>query len=74
MNQDRFFDLKGLAEYSCLSIKTLRNHLGKLAHYKIGGKLLVRKSDFDEYLKQYRVIDNLDEVVEEIVNDISTSN
>lgn len=73
-DQDRYFDLKGLAQYSNLSVRTLRKYLGKIPHYRIGGKLLVKKSEFDKYLEQYREVDSLSEMVEEIVNEISTSN
>jgi excisionase family DNA binding protein len=73
MSQDQFLDLKALSEYSCLSVRTLRNYLGKLPHYRVGGKLLIRKSEFDRFMDKYRVVDNLDEVVEDILSEMKES-
>jgi excisionase family DNA binding protein len=73
MSQDQFFDLKTLSQYSCLSVRTLRNYLGKLPHYRVGGKLLIRKSEFDRFMDKYRVVDNLDEVVEDILSEMKES-
>ena len=50
---DRYFDLRGLSEYSSLSVRTLRKYLGMIPHYRIGGKLLVKKSEFDKYLEHW---------------------
>ena len=73
MSQDQFFDLKTLSQYSCLSVRTLRNYLGKLPHYRVGGKLLIRKSEFDRFMDKYRVVDNLNEVVEDILSEMKES-
>jgi len=51
----------------------LRNYLGKLPHYRVGGKLLIRKSEFDRFMDKYRVVDNLDEVVEDILSEMKES-
>ena len=48
---DRYLSLRSLATYAGLSIRTLRGYLGRrhapLPHYRIGGKILVRRSEFD---------------------------
>ncbi len=69
-----YLDLKGLSKYSSLSVKTLRNHLGRIPHYRIGGKLLVKRSEFDRYIEQHKEVDSLGDMVEEIMGEISTSN
>lgn len=56
-----------------MSVRTLRNYLGKLPHYRVGGKLLIRKSEFDRFMDKYRVVDNLDEVVEDILSEMKES-
>jgi hypothetical protein len=53
---DRYFDLKYLSQYSSLAIPTLRDYLrGGLPHYKLKGKILVKRSEFDDWMGQFRV-------------------
>jgi excisionase family DNA binding protein len=51
--------LVALAKYSGLSVRTLRGCLSDrtrpLPHYRVGGKILVRRSDFDVWVSQFRV-------------------
>ena len=70
-----YFSLKALAVYSGLSVRTLRNHLHDhahpLPHYHIGGKILVKRDDFDEWAKRFRRVApsiNLDMIVDDIIN------
>ena len=55
---DPYLDLRGLAEYSTLSLRTLARHLGDptrpLPHYKVRGKILVRRSEFDAWMQGFR--------------------
>jgi excisionase family DNA binding protein len=55
---DVYFSLKGLAAYSGLSVRTLRSHLADrswpLPHYRFGGKICVRRSDFDAWATRFR--------------------
>jgi excisionase family DNA binding protein len=56
---DPYLSLKALASYSGLSVRTLRTYLEKspaeaLPCYRVGGKLLVRRSEFDAWMAQYR--------------------
>lgn len=72
--KDQYFDLKGLTKYSTLSVSTLRHHIkvSNLPCYRLGGKILIQKSEFDAWLKRYRVNRSqdlgalADEIVEEI--------
>jgi hypothetical protein len=56
---DAYLPLRGLAAYSGLSVRTLRGYLADsavpLPHYRIGGKILVRRSDFDAWAARFRV-------------------
>jgi hypothetical protein len=51
---------RGLPEYSGLSERTLRGYLTHPSHplpcYRIGGKVLVRRSDFDRWAEQFRAV------------------
>ena len=55
---DPFLSLKALAEYSALSVRKLREYLDDPANplpcYRVGGKIVVRRSEFDTWMQQYR--------------------
>src|SRR2546430_2394501 len=55
---DPFLSLRALASYSCLSVRKLRELLEDsahpLPHYRLGGKILVRRSEFDAWMADYR--------------------
>jgi hypothetical protein len=56
--EDKFLDLKGLAEYSSLAVPTIRDYLksvNPIPHFKIKGKILVKQSEFDAWLEGFRV-------------------
>src|SRR5262249_18508861 len=55
---DQFLPLRALAAYSGLSVRKLRQCLEDPAHpvpcYRVGGKILVRRSEFDAWIAVYR--------------------
>ena len=55
---DPFLSLKGLAGYSSLSRRTLQDLVNDprdpLPSYRVGGKLLIRKSEFDVWIARRR--------------------
>jgi hypothetical protein len=61
---DPFLALKALASYSGLSVRTLRTLLTApshpLPHYRIGGKLLVRRGEYDAWAARYRHVGRAD--------------
>lgn len=69
---DPFLSLKALAAYSGLSVRTLRTLLTApthpLPHYRIGGKLLVRRSEYDAWAARYRQVGRPD--VARVVADV----
>jgi hypothetical protein len=58
VEMDPFLSMNGLAAYSSLSRRTLQNLLGDpfdpLPSYRVGAKLLVRKSEFDAWMARRR--------------------
>ncbi len=68
---DPFLSLRALASYSGLSIRRLRDLLTDpahpLPHYRIGGKIVVRRSEYDAWVTRYRQLGNaeVDQVVTE---------
>ena len=54
--KDQLFDLRGLSAYSSLGVGTLRDYLKcGLPHFKVKGKILVRRAEFDKWLEGFRV-------------------
>ena len=55
---DPYLSLRALATYSGCSIRWLRDRLVDSVHplpcYRVEGKILVRRSDFDEWMAWYR--------------------
>lgn len=53
---DAYLPLKLLASYSGLSVRTLRGHLidsvRPLPYYRVGGRLLLRGTQFDVWIKE----------------------
>ena len=50
--------MRALSAYSNLSIRTLRSYLSHparpLPHYRVGGKVLVKRSEFDAWVAGFR--------------------
>ena len=72
-----YFPLRALAIYSGLSVRTLRDHLHDPVHplpyYHIGGKILVRRDEFDQWATQFRRVSHpmdLGAIVDDIVNSV----
>jgi hypothetical protein len=73
-----YFDLRMLAAYSSCSVRWLRDRLvdqaHPLPHHRIGGKLLVKKDDFDRWMEAHRVVrpsDRLSRIVESVMAEVS---
>jgi predicted DNA-binding transcriptional regulator AlpA len=73
---DPYLSLKALAGYSGLSLRTLRNRLKDSTHplpyHRIGGKIVVRRSDYDAWAARYRCVGDpdLDQTVAEALRDV----
>jgi hypothetical protein len=70
---DPYLSLKALASYSSCSVRWLRDRLGD-AHHPLpcfrlpGGKVLVRRSEFDTWVARYRQVGRPD--VNRVVSDV----
>jgi excisionase family DNA binding protein len=51
---DPLFSLRALTGYSSIGYSTLQRLLPRIPHFRVGGKILVRRSEFDRWLEQYR--------------------
>ena len=59
VGDDALMTLRELSAYSRLSLRTLQRHVAgltrwRLPHYRVGGKILVRRSEFDGWMEQWR--------------------
>jgi hypothetical protein len=72
LKNDKLFDLKSLAEYSTLGTSTIRDYISteRLPAFKVKGKLLFRKSDFDLWLDSYRLTSDTDQIVADALNSV----
>ena len=71
--KDQFFDLRGLSVYSSLGVSTLRDYIKRdgMPSFKVGGKVLVKMSEFNEWMEGYRQnrARDLDALVDDIMAD-----
>lgn len=73
---DPYLSLKALSTYSGLSVRSLRDAVKDpvhpLPHYRLGGKILVRRSEFDRWMAQFRREGaDLDPIVSEIAKEVA---
>jgi hypothetical protein len=72
-----YLSLRQLAQYSGLCIRTLRAKLVQpvrpLPHYKVGGKILVRRDEFDSWMGAHRATADetqIDRLVDEVLRGV----
>lgn len=74
---DGYFDLRGLSAYSDLAIPTLRDYIreGKLPCFKVKGKILIKRSEFDSWIEGFRVErkKNINKVVSEVLSSLKNN-
>ena len=75
-NLDPYLGLRALAGYSGMSVRWLRAQLEELQHplphYKLAGKILVRRSEYDAWILVYRRAGRQDvtAIVNEVLRDL----
>ena len=68
--RDPYYDLKSLSAYSSLRVSTLRDHIRSegLPCFKVKGKILVKQSEFDKWIENYR--DNKNRDLKDLVDGV----
>jgi len=71
-----WFDLKRAAEYTSLSVRTLRRYIGDPQHPLpvriVGGKWLTHPSDLDRWIKSFPAgKEEIDRLVDEVISEVT---
>ena len=72
-----YLTLKDLAAYCAIGMRRLRDHLTDpghpLPHFRVGGKILIRRSDFESWLIAYRRVGapDVERIVHEVVSAVA---
>jgi len=73
---DPFLPVRALVAYAGLSARKLRDYMTDsahpLPHYRVGGKILVRRSEFDAWIAAYRQRGRpeVDAIVRDVLRDL----
>lgn len=77
MTMAQYLDLRALATYSSCSVRWLRDRLtdrvAPLPYHRIGGKILIRREDFDVWINQFRTVrpsTELGALVDDVLTDL----
>jgi excisionase family DNA binding protein len=54
LSQDRYLSLSESSAYLGLSVRTIRKFLPEIPHFKVGSKLLFKRSELDAWIFRYR--------------------
>ena len=65
-DRDRYLDKRQASKYTSLSTRTLEARLDEIPHFRVGRKILFKKSELDRWLEQFREggARNLDRIVD----------
>ncbi len=71
-DRDRYMDKRAAAEYTSLSVRNLESRLSEIPHFKIGQKILFKKSELDRWLERFREggTQNLDRIADEAIESL----
>jgi excisionase family DNA binding protein len=73
LSQDRYLSLSETSDYINLSERIIRERLSEIPHFRVGSKLLFKKSELDEWMLRYREENEESEIgsiVDEVVGSV----
>ena len=72
VDRDRYMDKREAAAYTSLSLRNLEARLPEIPHFRVGKKLLFKKSELDRWLEQVREggAQNLERIADEALESI----
>ena len=70
--QPQYFDLKTLSRYACISVGSLRDYIrdGDLPAYRLKGKVLVKRSVFDDWIAAHPFEQDIDSIADEVMDSL----
>ena len=75
--EDKYLDLPRLSEYTSMAVPTLRDYIreGKLPCFKVKGKILIKRSEFDLWIEGFRLKRKRDinKVVDGVIKDLKSN-
>ena len=73
-SQDRYMNKREAAAYTSLSTRNLEARLSEIPHYRVGKKILFKKSELDHWMEQFREggTQNLDRIVDETLESLKS--
>ena len=68
-SQDRYLDKKEAASYTSLSTRNLEARLSEIPHFRVGQKILFKKSEIDRWMEAHRVSngDSLSSIADDVL-------
>jgi excisionase family DNA binding protein len=54
LDQDRYLSKKDATKYLALSVRTLEKMLPEIPHFRVGKKVLFKKSELEKWMEQHR--------------------
>ena len=70
-SQDRYMSKKIAARYTSLSIRNLESRLPEIPHFRVGNKILFKKSELDRWMETHRQgTQNLDRIADEAIESL----
>ena len=75
--QDRYLDVRLASRYTRLSVRTLRYWMADterpLPHFRVGGKILLRRSEIDAWLEGARATNHqdLEQLIDGVIREIA---
>jgi len=71
-SQDRYMGKKAAAAYTSLSTRNLEARLPEIPHFRVGKKILFKKSELDRWMETYREggSHNLDRIADEAIESL----
>ena len=70
--QPKYLDLKRLSIYASISVGSLRDYIrdGDLPAYRLKGKVLVKRSTFDNWIDEHPFQTDIDDITDSVMGEL----
>ncbi len=71
-DRDRYMDKQEAAKYTSLCVRNLEARLPEIPHFRVGNKILFKKSELDRWMETFRESGtrNLDRIADEAIESL----